>query len=391
MTQIGTTGLMASHSVLMHRMRRLPVEGEVLVHRGMRVSPETIVARAELPGPVRVVPIAQPLGVPADRTLSFMTVPINSSVRQGDLLAKRSTLWGRLTSEVRAPVAGTVESVSSVTGQLVLRAPPKCVEVAAYLDGVVTRVLTGEGVVVSSRAALIQGIFGVGGETWGRLCVLDDDAPVIGPEHRGSIVVVPGRIAAATIQAALTAGAGALLGASVHDVDLCGWLGYELCGGVTGSEKAGLTLIVTEGFGDLRMSRRTCDLLRQLNGRTASVNGATQIRAGVQRPEVLVSHVSDVPCDGVDDSLLAELAAAPSDESPSASVANGDPIERLCVGLRVRLIRAPRFGAEGVVEELPPRPEKLATEAVVRVAVVRLTDGTLVRTPRANIEWLGEG
>lgn len=413
MSHTGTTGLAVSHNVIVHRLRRLPVPGEVLIERGARVSPATVVARAEIPGPARVVPIAQTLGVPAERTAACMAVAINGTVREGDLLARRSTLWGWLTSEVRAPVAGTVESLSRVTGQLVLRAPPQRVEVAAYLDGVVTQVLPREGVVVSARAALIQGIFGVGGETWGRLSVLNDGSPTpcdgahprglpasqdsaaqgIGPGNRGDIVIVPGRISAETIQAALSAGASALIGASIHDDDLCDWLGCELVGGVTGGEKGGLTLIVTEGFGDLRMSQQTFALLSDLNGRMASVNGATQIRAGVLRPEILVSHPAGQACESAREALLAELAeaaqSAMTDEAaPAAALVAG---ERMAVGARVRLIRSPRFGAEGAVVELPPPPEKLLTEAIVRVAVVRLTDGTLVRTPRANVEVVDGG
>ena len=41
------------------------------------------------------------------------------------------------------------------------------VEVDAYIDGMVTEILPGEGVVVEAEGAFIQGIFGVGGETCG--------------------------------------------------------------------------------------------------------------------------------------------------------------------------------------------------------------------------------
>ena len=36
------------------------------------------------------------------------------------------------------------------------------------------------------------------------------------------------------------------------------------------------------------MAERTFSLLKSLEGKTASINGATQIRAGVIRPEVIV-------------------------------------------------------------------------------------------------------
>ncbi len=49
-----------------------------------------------------------------------------------------------------------------------------------------------------------------------------------------------------------------------------------------------ITLVITEGFGKMAMAHRTFDLLKSKQGMKASVNGATQIRAGVMRPEVIV-------------------------------------------------------------------------------------------------------
>ena len=43
-----------------------------------------------------------------------------------------------------------------------------------------------------------------------------------------------------------------------------------------------------EGFGDIAMAQRTFELMRSHDGRMASVNGATQIRAGVMRPEIVI-------------------------------------------------------------------------------------------------------
>ena len=42
------------------------------------------------------------------------------------------------------------------------------------------------------------------------------------------------------------------------------------------------------GPSQIAMARRTFDILRDCHGQEASVSGATQIRAGVQRPEIIV-------------------------------------------------------------------------------------------------------
>ena len=70
--------------------------------------------------------------------------------------------------------------MSAVTGQLILREPPIPVEVDAYVDGTVVEVMPDEGVVVETPGAFIQGIFGVGGETYGAIVLAvsgPDDEP----------------------------------------------------------------------------------------------------------------------------------------------------------------------------------------------------------------------
>ncbi|MCL6504753.1 MAG: hypothetical protein K6T86_18910, partial [Pirellulales bacterium] len=137
---------------------------------------------------------------------------------------------------------------------------------------------------------------------------------------------------------------------------------------ITGSEQVGLTLIVTEGFGNIRMAERTWQLLRSRAGCEASVNGATQIRAGVMRPEILVP-----------------LDAATGSQGPEAAAAG-----QLEVGRMVRIIRAPYFGLIGQVSALPQQPQVLPSGSRARVLEVSLGDGRTLTVPRANVELIEE-
>jgi hypothetical protein len=141
------------------------------------------------------------------------------------------------------------------------------------------------------------------------------------------------------------------------------FLGYDIGVAITGSEKCGVTLVVTEGFGKMRMADRTFGLLKTLNGKVASINGATQIRAGVIRPEVIVP------------------AADQSGEIRSSLAEGG-----LKIGTPVRIIREPHFGALGKVSALPVALQDIETESKVRVLEVELEDKTRVLMPRANVE-----
>ena len=65
-------------------------------------------------------------------------------------------------------------------------------------------------------------------------------------------------------------------------------MGYRLGVAITGTENLDTSLVVTEGYGNIKMSERTYNLLKLHDGKFVSINGATQIRAGVIRPEIVI-------------------------------------------------------------------------------------------------------
>jgi hypothetical protein len=162
-------------------------------------------------------------------------------------------------------------------------------------------------------------------------------------------------------------GAAAVISGGIDDEDLKNFLGYDLGVAITGNEKVGLTVIVTEGFGEISMAERTFRLLRGLEGREASVNGATQIRAGVMRPELIVTDPPAIPLDD-----LAKRYEA----------------GQLEIGRPVRIIRDPYFGLIGRVKALTPEPAVLGSGSKARVLDVSLDSGEIVSIPRANVELI---
>ena len=365
-----TPGLRVTARTVLRRERRLPLKGRVLVEVGDAVGPQDVVARTELPGNVQTMNLASWLEVDPDRVPQVLRKRVGSDVRAGELLAETQGFFGFARRRVVAPADGFIESVSSVTGQLLLREPATPVEVNAYVRGTVVEVLPDEGVIVETRGALLQGIFGVGGETWGAIGVAVDSPEAeltpgrLRPEHRGQVVVGGAFVTHDALMRARELGVAAVVVGGLDDLDLRRLLGHDLGVAITGSEDLGLTLVLTEGFGRIRMSDRAWEVLRARAGRLASVSGATQIRAGVLRPEVLIPE-------------------------PDAGT---EPVERdvsagLALGSQVRVIRAPHFGRVGQVVELPSDLRRLETEAMARVLIIVFPeDGTRVLVPRANVE-----
>ena len=96
------------------------------------------------------------------------------------------------------------------------------------------------------------------------------------------------------------------------------------------------------------------------------MSGATQIRAGVMRPEILIPV-----------------------ETAGTTRRTDDHAGGLEIGSLLRVIRQPYFGRIGRVVELPPELQPLESEAHVRVLTVEFADDrSRAVVPRANVELI---
>ena len=368
MAKAYTPGLKVTSGITFRSRRVLPTSGQVLVTSGDRVTGDTVVAQSHLEGDVTPVKAASQLACQAKDLPSLMLKAVGEPVRKGEVIARSKGVFGLMRTELKSPVDGTLESVGESSGIVMIRGPRQPVQVLAHVPGRVVEVLPGEGAVVETDAAMVQGIVGGGGEARGPVamaCAAPEEElheDLIRPEMKGCVVVGGARMTATAIARAKQVGAVAIVSGGLDDADLRDFLGHDLGVAITGSERCGLTLIVTEGFGEIAMARRTFDLLASHRGRLACVNGATQIRAGVLRPEVIV------PLD----------RAAPE----AAADVDGE----LRAGAPVRIVRDPHFGLIGRVAALPEQPETLESGSRARVLQVALEGGRTVTVPRANVE-----
>jgi hypothetical protein len=365
-----TPGLTVTDRTIVQRRRMLPLPGTVLVKVGDRVQADTPVARAALPGKVVPLNLANQLGIAPDEIPDYVIKKQGESVQKDDVLAENKPLIKWFKTEIRSPMTGTVESISTITGQVLLREPPRILELRAYVDGTVTEVYPQQGVTVETQCSLVQGIFGIGGETHGQLAmgVTAPDQPLtpekVTADMKGKIVVGGSFMPAATMMRAKEYGVVGLVVGGIHDKDLRALLGYDLGVAITGTEQVGFTLILTEGFGTIPMAAKTFALLASRNGQTASISGATQIRAGVIRPEIII----------------------PQPATGWSTKGMKRQLEGIQIGDPVRIIRDPLFGQIGEVAALPSELRKIPTESDVRVLEVRFPDGRTAVIPRANIE-----
>lgn len=359
-----------------HRIQRiLPIPGEVKKAVGDVVGATDVVAETFMPGNVTPVNVANLLSMPPGDIPECMLKQVGDTIEVDGNLAETKGIFGFFKASCRSRTAGTIETISDVTGQVIIRGAPLPVQVTAYMAGEVVQVIPDEGVAIESNVAFVQGIFGIGGETVGPLVMAcespeDELTPErITQEMAGTVVVGGGRMTGPAVRRAIEVGCAAVVSGGLDDADLREILGYDLGVAITGSETIGVTLVVTEGFGEIAMAGRTHQLLSELAGREASVNGTTQIRAGVMRPEIVI----------------------PRGEADVASDSDSDRVAGLLeVGTSVRVIRDPYFGMLGTVVGLPSEPQALGSESRARILNVETTGGETVTVPRANVELIEE-
>lgn len=342
--------------------------------------------------PLSVVPAASKLGVWPRLLRMYTRVNEGDFVYEGQIIADAHEAG--LVDFVYAPMSGIIRKICTLTGTITIARPIKHTRLLAHISGRVTRLIPDYGAVIESTGAYIQGVFGIGNECSGELMVLAD-----GPEeplrHDGIDESVQGKILVAgsfasldSIKKAMSKGAVGLITGGMNQLDLVSVLGKELTVGITGHETSDFPIVILEGFGEIPMNQGTWDILASSAGKIASIDGTTQIRAGVLRPEVIIcSDDSEDQPGGPDKAVRQVMPLVPGhiDELPQvvySHVRQGD---------RVRCTRPPYFGLWGIVEDVPPMPEKIQCEIITEVALIRLDDGRPIKVPQANLEVFHTG
>jgi hypothetical protein len=370
MSQVLTPTLQRKKNFLLRKLRELSLPGEILVKVGDKVSANQPVAKAEFPGEMIIMRVAEQLGIDAKEALDLFSVKEGDSVSTGQVICEYKGLFGLFKNTFKSEYSGVVEFINKETGHIGLRLPSHTIQLEAYISGKVISVEEKKSLTIETQCIFVQGIFGVGGEKHGKLKALNVNPDVsisvadIPGELKGSILYGGSAPSSDALKKAAAGGAVGFITGSIDDKALADYLGYDIGIALTGNEKIGMTVIVTEGFGKMGFSSSALNLLKECEGREASINGATQVRAGALRPEIIIPSGDYVP--------------ETEKETPAF----------LSVGSKIRIIREPFFGLHATIKEMPFKPEIIDSGAEVRVLKAEIENGKIVTVPRANVEIL---
>ncbi|HLJ35456.1 MAG TPA: hypothetical protein VKU38_17510, partial [Ktedonobacteraceae bacterium] len=168
----------------------------------------------------------------------------------------------------------------------------------AGLRGRVLSITPRGGVVIESQATVLQGAIGAGNQVAGVLTMWR--ASFAGTTGKlaippGALLVVPGPINFALLRQASISGVVGLIASSVALRDLEGFLQTDVIHLVSSADfeaaqstLPNLSLLFTEGSGNIAMPARTFNLLGHYQGSIALLSGATSVRQKVL-PELVIS------------------------------------------------------------------------------------------------------
>jgi hypothetical protein len=333
------------------RTRTLAYRGRVTRQVNDRVAADSVVAEATVPQGYRLLQVDEALGVSRRSAHNAMLKQIGDVVERGEVIARTKGLRKR---EYLVPVGGQIVDIAE--GQVQIEAMPQRIELLALYPGLIADVIPARGVVIETTGSLVQGTWGYGrARRTTLICAAPaGDVPLLGGqlsgEHLGMVVLGGRTLDANTIAQAVEMRVRGIIVGSI-DSALLPAIG-----------RSGLSVIVTEGFGNIPMHPKAFKVLAACEGQEVCFQPATQVDWKTQRPEV--------------------FCFVPDRERPVLTESSPS----LCIGDRVRILRAPHHNAEGEILAFSRHPRRLASGITAQGAEIDLGTAETVFVPLQNLE-----
>lgn len=338
------------------RERVLPEEalGGVETGVGATVNLRDIVARGSVPSRYVIVEAAAFFGLKQPEALDeLLQVVAGSVVDRGSPLAVRKN------KRLLSPVPGVVAYAGD--GRVIIQEEPQEIELEAGLEGeVVNLVQEDRGVVIETSGALLQGVWGNQRRVIGALRLEPEaglesiEGDQLNNEYRGAIVVTRRPLKDTGLLIMADQNLGGVIAPSM-EADL-----------ITPALHAEGAVMLTEGFGGMRMSNAIWNTLASFAGRQGMLDAFLPNRWEARRPEVIINVGRS-----------------------SGRATRPNPDLTLQIGTQVRLTRPPNAGQVGKVIHLPKIPYLLDNGLRVRCAQIELVAGERVMVPLVNLEVFG--
>jgi hypothetical protein len=344
--------------------RSLPGNAQVLVKVGDEVRPEKIVGIGKKSAGFRTVDATSVLGVQAKDLKNHLNKTVGSYINKGEVIAQRSSLMGIQKKELKSPVDGILRHINDQTGVLTLEYRPEEMRVVSGVKGTVTEIDPQKNeITISTNVLEVHGSLGIGKRREGSIHVVGQpDLPLsekqIDPTWENKIVVGGSLLTKQVLYHCVALKVQGIVVGGIH------WEDFATLIGTRGRfEDIGISVIVTEGFGNLPIPIKLFEQLQSFEGKFSFVWGGTA--------RLLIPHQ--------------EVSGA----KPQEHIDSPTRYTRLTEGMRVRLLTLERGGDFGTIRQLV-EDTYLPSGIRTSTAQVELYNGETIRVPTTELEVVPE-
>lgn len=229
-----------------------------------------------------VVDVARFLKVKPKHIRGYLKFQVGDYVQRGQVLLTLSPEKLPL----KSPATGTIKEINTETGTMTIQYDVTPVPLPAFVPGRVDRITESTSVDIIGEGTIVHGQIGFGHEHFGLLSLLPEHSQ-LAEGDRNKVVATAQPIDLAFLRRAKQVGVAGIIAPSIDNTEWVAFSGQEIGVGLTGDEDIPFTVILTEGFGQWNLPDALRQVFERMTGKTASLSGRTQIRAGVTRPMII--------------------------------------------------------------------------------------------------------
>jgi uncharacterized protein (TIGR01319 family) len=230
------------------------------------------------------VKLSEQLGVRPALMKGYLHKHKGDYVTTGEILAVKS--WKKDEHIIHAPFTGTITEIDTRKGTLTIQYMRKNLKLYSRLQAKVQSIAKNRFLELAYNGTTISGSIGFGKVKDGP--VVWNDQFTEADLKQDFIAVFPFALNREQLQIVARNQLSGIIVPSLAEEDIVHLLGYELGVGITGDEDLPFSIMLTAGFGKLAFSREIAAALQDCTGKHGVLLPATQIRAGVVRPSLII-------------------------------------------------------------------------------------------------------
>lgn len=244
--------------------KELPLNATILVSPGQPVEPTTPIAKHRIVGGYRIIEATKILKIKSNELQAYLRISEGQSIFAGEILAERQVVFPKQTLRIHAPSDGYIQTIDLQRGTILIKLVGLPKTVPSGLWGKVNKVTQLENsikVQVITDIAKLQTSAGRGYTREGIINVITSrhenlEEYMLNKDMEGKLIVVGRSITHKALLKAIEYHVSGIICGSLHYFDICK---------ITQQSDIGISISITEGFGDYSMNEDSYRYLKEYN------------------------------------------------------------------------------------------------------------------------------